>query len=77
MTDNERAVLAHVVEDPDAWYAQAAAHFGEEKAKQFLAQKVARWAPEYVRERAKLGYKNRVQREDESRQIDRLQRGVV
>lgn len=43
----ERAVLAHVVADPDAWIAHAAVEFGEERARAALDAKVARWAPVY------------------------------
>ena len=39
--------MAHVVLDPDAWLAHAVASFGEAKAREFLAAKVARHKPAY------------------------------
>lgn len=63
MTNEEKAVLAHAVIDPEAWYAHAVASFGEEVAKRHLAAKVARWKPEYEAESVKPGYKTRAERE--------------
>ena len=47
LTANERNVLAHMVPDPDAWWAHAYKAFGETKAEQALAAKVARWQAAY------------------------------
>lgn len=64
MTADERAVLAHVVLDPDAWWehVNVAANVDAETA---LAQKVARWRPAYLAAVAAGNYKNRAQREAE------------
>lgn len=62
MTDEQRKVLAHVVVDPDAWYAHAVATFGEAKAAECLRVKVARWQADYDAEKAKPGYKPRSER---------------
>ena len=63
MTPRQRAILAHVVMDADAWYAHAVEHFGQRLADDFLRQKCARWEPEYDRESKRPNYRNRVQRE--------------
>lgn len=64
LSTQDRAVLAHVVMDPDGWWAHAVSTLGETKAAQALAQKVARWKPHYeaaldgkeiVKERAVVG----------------------
>lgn len=68
MTPDQRAVLAHVVIDPDAWYAHAVAHFGQEIADRHLAAKVARWQPSYDAEVVKPGYRTRAVRETAERQ---------
>lgn len=115
MTPEQRAVIAHVIVDPEAWEADARVYaikawnqdvaqtakardalIAEEHdssmaekldgilAKQkeltdaghepcfqkFLAEKVARWQPEYVKESAKPGYKTRAERqaEDDAKQ---------
>lgn len=67
LTENQRAVLAHVVVDPDAWYAHAIAHFGQVIADVQLATKVARWQAIYEAESVKPGYKTRVEREAEAK----------
>ena len=63
MTSEQRAVLAHVVIDPDQWYAHAVATFGEEKAARALAEKVTRWSAEYASASTLPGYKTRAQRD--------------
>ena len=67
LTTNERAVLAHVVVDPDAWWAHACAapNVSEEAA---LAGKVSRWQPEYDAAVLTQGqaYQTRAQREEEA-----------
>ena len=63
LTENERAVLAHVVIDPDAWWAHANAVAGinEEAA---LAGKVERHQAAYDQAKAENGgYQTRAQRE--------------
>lgn len=55
LTDEERAVLAHTVIDPDAWWAHVNSkdgHDGKRKLnpKQCLADKCARWKPEYEKQ---------------------------
>lgn len=62
MTNEQRAVLAHVVVDPDAWYAHALTQ--EDGEAKFLA-KVARWEPEYLAQKDLPGYQTRAQREAE------------
>lgn len=47
LTPLQRAVLAHVVVDPDKWLEHAVEHFGVEGAQAFLEAKVARWQSEY------------------------------
>lgn len=47
MTDEDRAVLAHVVIDPEDWYAKAIAEKGQAFADHALALKVARWQLSY------------------------------
>lgn len=64
MTREQKAVLAHVVVDPDAWYAHVLARFGEERAAQALADKVARWRPQYEMSKAAPGYKTRAERDE-------------
>jgi hypothetical protein len=61
----ERAVLAHVVIDPDVWVARAEATFGKEKALECLREKVARWKPDYNSKLLAQGknYKTRIERE--------------
>ena len=65
MTANQRAVMAHVVIDPDAWLAHAVATFGENVAARHLAAKVARWQPDYDAAVARDGeaYQTRSERE--------------
>lgn len=65
LTDRERNVLAHVVIDPDAWLAGAIAGLGEDKAREALDAKVARWAPDYFQALQDEGanYKNRAARD--------------
>ena len=67
LTTNERAVLAHVVVDPDAWWAHACAtaNVDEEQA---LAAKVARWQADYDAAALALGeaYQTRAQRDAEA-----------
>lgn len=65
LTEKHLAVLAHVVLDPDAWYAHAVETLGEEKGLGALEAKVARWKVQYEAAKAKEGanYKTRAERE--------------
>ena len=63
MTPRQRAILEHVVEDADKWYAHAVEHFGQQLADEFLVAKCRRWETEYERERVKPDYETRAQRE--------------
>lgn len=63
MTNHQRAVLAHVVIDPDAWLANATSTLGPAFAAEALEQKVARWQPEYLVASANPAYASRAGRE--------------
>jgi len=62
LTANERAVLAHVVVDPDAWWTHANS-VGKVDAEAALAAKVARWQSDYDAAVAAGGYQTRAERE--------------
>lgn len=61
MTAEQRAVLAMVVLDPDAWVANAINVFGEEKATESLIAKVAKYQAQYDEVIANGTYKTKVQ----------------
>jgi uncharacterized iron-regulated protein len=61
MTDEQRAVLAMVVIDPDGWMQNAINVFGEEKATENLIAKVAKYQTQYDEAIANGTYKTRVQ----------------
>lgn len=65
LTDRERAVLAHVVLDPDGWLAHSEAVFGEVAAAECLAAKVVRHESAYDAAVAAEGesYQTRAERE--------------
>ncbi len=65
MTTEQRAVLAHVVIDPDAWLDHAVAALGTKAAQSALETKVSRWRPRYEQERTANGasYQTRAQRD--------------
>lgn len=63
LSSSQRIVLAHVVEDPDAWYDNAVEVFGQQVADKHLETKVARHKPSYEREKVKPGYKPRAVRQ--------------
>lgn len=63
MTPVDKQVLQHVVMDADAWYDHVLRTFGETRANAMLAAKVERHYQDYVRESARLGYRNRAERE--------------
>lgn len=64
LTDEERAVLAHMVIDPDAWITHALATVGEAAVR----AKIANRRPEYLAARVALGaaYKTRAERDAEA-----------
>lgn len=55
LSDYQRAVLADIVVDPDAWCAHVLAEFGLEAATAHLEAKVARAVPAYEAARAAQG----------------------
>ena len=61
MTDEQRAVLAMVVVDPDAWMENAVNVFGEEKAEENLALKVAKYQAQYNEAITNGTYKTKAQ----------------
>ena len=68
LTANERAVLAHVVLDPDEWWDHVVARDGSDgkralSAEKCLADKVARWQSDYDTALAAGGYQTRAERE--------------
>lgn len=60
LTEYQRAVLAHVVVDPDAWATHAVAAVGESA----VVEKVEKYRAGYENEKARLGgsYQTRAQR---------------
>ncbi len=60
---NQRAVLAHIVLDPDAWYANAVASLGQSAADAATAAKVAKYSAAYAAAVAAGSYMNRAQRD--------------
>lgn len=77
LTDDERAVLAHVVVDPAGWWAHCQANLkGDPEAA--LAAKLARWRPAAEQARASPGYMSRLERDlcddDGRRQAEHMQR---
>lgn len=55
----DKAILAHVVIDPDAWVDHALATVGEWA----VTAKIERWRPIYLIEKDKPDYRNRAERE--------------
>lgn len=71
LTDRERAVLAHVVVDPDAWWSHCCSCDGSNGQRAIdseaaLAAKVAKWSGEYDTAVAQPDYKTRAVREAEA-----------
>ncbi|CBS91454.1 hypothetical protein [Azospirillum lipoferum] len=64
LSDHQRAVLADIVVDPDAWAAHVLDEFGPEAGMAHLEAKVARAAPVYEAARRTLGsaYRTRAER---------------
>jgi hypothetical protein len=65
LTANERAVLAHKVADPDAWWEHASKPERKTPGEDALAAKVGRWQGEYDVESAKPGYQTAAERTGE------------
>jgi len=63
MTEEQRAVLAHVVVDPEAWWAHAVKHFGVKLATEHLVAKVARHKPSFEASVKRGGHRPRAERE--------------
>ena len=59
LTAEDKAILAHVVTDPDAWVSHALVTVGEDA----VTAKIERWRPHYEAEKDKPDYKNRVERD--------------
>jgi len=57
----DRAILAHVVVDPDEWVAHALATVGEGA----VTAKIAKYKPDYLAQKDTPGYKTRAEREAE------------
>ena len=69
LTSNERAVLAHVVIDPVAWWEHVQSKDGSDgkrklSAEACLATKVTRWQGEYDTALAAGGYQTRAEQEE-------------
>ena len=64
LTDEEMAILGHVVADPEAWAEHAYATVGPEA----VEAKIAKYRPEYEAAKAAEGYKNRAARDAELQQ---------
>ena len=67
LTQEQRDVLAHIVENPQQWADHAENKFGLSKATEMLNAKVTRWKPEYDSAVAKGNYKNRATRDEDER----------
>lgn len=61
LSNEQRAILAHVVVDPDAWVAHALATIGEDA----VQKKIERYRADYLASKKKPGYKPRAEREEE------------
>lgn len=60
MTEEDKAILAHVVINPDEWVAHAIATVGE----QAITDKIIKYRESYLAEKDTLGYLTRKQREE-------------
>lgn len=58
LTNEQRAILAHVVEDPDAWVDHAVKTVGEWA----VLKKIDRWKADYLTKSILPGYQTRAQR---------------
>uniref|UniRef100_A0A6M3LGX2 Uncharacterized protein n=1 Tax=viral metagenome TaxID=1070528 RepID=A0A6M3LGX2_9ZZZZ len=62
LSDEERAILAHVVVDPDAWVAHSLSIYPDGSA---VLAKIDRWRPEYLAQKDLPDYKTRAERDEE------------
>lgn len=60
MTNEDKAILAHVVINPDEWITHAIATVG----KQAITDKINKYRESYLAEKDTTGYLTRKQRED-------------
>ena len=63
LTENETAVLAHVVHRPDLWWKIASEANLNMTAEEALAAKVANYQPDYAAASGEPGYQTRLARE--------------
>jgi len=65
LTENERAVLAHVVHRPVLWWEIANDNEANLNmtAEEALAAKVAKWQPDYAAASGEPGYQTRLERD--------------
>jgi len=70
LTEEQLNILNHVVVDGQAWADHTEKTFDQEKAKEMMFAKVAKYKPEYDEEIAKGSYLNRKQREDEQERLE-------
>lgn len=63
LTAEDRAVLAHVVIDPDTWVAHALATVGE----QAVIAKIEKYRADYLAQKDSPDYKTRAEREEISK----------
>lgn len=67
LSNKARAVLAHVVVDPDAWLAHVVEYFGEELAAMHLEAKIERHRASYEAAKLDAKYLTRAQQEAHGR----------
>ena len=70
LTEEQLNILNHVVVDGQVWADHTEKTFDQEKAKEMMFAKVAKYKPEYDEEIAKGSYLNRKQREDEQERLE-------
>ena len=70
LTEEQLNVLNHVVVDGQVWADHTEKTFDQEKAKEAMLAKVAKYKSEYDEEVAKGNYLNRKQREDEQERLE-------
>lgn len=63
LTEEQKNVLAHMVVNPEEWYAHAVSVFGAEIAERHMVAKVARWNLEYESKRFLPNYQSRAERD--------------
>ena len=60
LTIEDKAILAHVVIDPDSWVTHAIATVGEEA----VTAKIGRYRDDYLAKKDELGYQTRAEKEN-------------